>query len=142
MKNYRHSLKDEWKRAKKKTATRVKQVALSTLRRKLDLVFSKWIRKRDALPNGLGRCYTCNRHALLEASHFIPRQHAGTRWDERNVHGACSYCNRWQHGNLYAYGLALMKQYGQATVDELWRSKRKAVKFSRDDLTAMIAKYS
>lgn len=116
--------------------------SLKTLRNKLDLVFSKWIRKRDARPSGLGRCYTCNRFALLEASHFIPRQHAATRWDERNVHGACSYCNRWQHGNLYAYGLELEKQYGQAVVDTLWRSKRQAVKFTHSDLEYLIAKYS
>jgi hypothetical protein len=133
---------NEFKRARKKTRTRVKQVALSTLRKKLDKVFSLWVRKRDANAQGMGRCYTCNRFALLEASHFVPRQHQGTRWDERNVHGACSYCNRWQHGNLYAYGVALAKQYGQVMVDELWSSKRQAVKFTRADLEAMIERIS
>ena len=115
---------------------------LASLRRKLDQVFSRWIRARDALPNGMGRCYTCNRYALLEAGHFVPRQHAATRWDERNVHGQCSYCNRWQHGNLWAYGLALMKQYGMQVVDDLWLSKKVAVKFTRSDINDLIAKYS
>jgi len=142
MKNYRHSLKNEWKRAKKKTGVRVKQVALSTLRRKLDKVFSLWIRRRDADDKGMGRCYTCNRYALLEASHFIPRQHQATRWDEHNVHGACSYCNRWQHGNLAEYYLALVRQYGQRIADGLMELKRTTVKFTRQDLLDLIAKYS
>ena len=115
---------------------------LASLRRKLDQVFSKWIRGRDAPFKGIGPCYTCNRNAVLEAGHFVPRQHAATRWDERNVHGQCNYCNRWLHGNPYAYGLALQKEYGQATVDELWRSKRVAVKFTRSDINDLIAKYS
>src|SRR3990167_4335813 len=128
--------------SKRKGRKRKGLPTLASLRRKLDQVFSKFIRKRDANTSGLGQCYTCNRWAVLEASHFIPRQHAATRWDERNVHGACFYCNRWQHGDLYAYGLALQKQYGQATVDELWRSRRQAVKFHRSDLEALIVKYS
>src|SRR3990172_9406276 len=86
---------------------------LKTLKNKLDKVFSLWIRKRDANEQGIGACYTCNHVTKIEAGLFIPRQHAGTRWDARNVHGQCNYCNRWQHGNLYAYGLALQKQYGQ-----------------------------
>jgi len=125
----------------KKGRGRKKLPSLARLRRKLDQVFSKWIRGRDAPFKGIGPCYTCNRNAVLEAGHFIPRQHAATRWDERNVNGQCSYCNRWQHGNAYAYGIRLAAQYGQAVVDELWASKRQAVKWSRSDLEAMIDKY-
>ena len=116
--------------------------SLQSLRNKLDKIFSLWIRKRDANDQGIGSCYTCNQVTKLEAGHFIPRQHAGSRWDDRNVHGQCNYCNRWQHSNPYAYGKRLALDYGQAVVDELWASKRQAVKWSRTDLEVMIDKYS
>src|SRR3990167_1432031 len=95
--------------------------SLKSLRNRLDKIFSLYIRKRDANDKVIGACYTCGHVSVLEAGHFVPRQHA-TRWDERNVHGQCSYCNRWLHGNLYAYGKRLALDYGQPVVDELWAS--------------------
>lgn len=133
-----HLTGSEFVRAKRKTATRVKQVALSTLRNKLDRVFSEFIRRRDADSNGMGRCFTCNRWALLECSHFIPRQHTSVRWNELNAAGACSYCNRWGHGEQALFLIALEKKYGRPTVDALMELKHITAKFSRDDLNAMI----
>ena len=120
----------------------MKKPSIPTLRRKLDKVFSAWIRGRDAPDNGIDSCFTCHRHAKLEAGHFIRRQHAATRWDERNVHGQCSYCNRWLHGALDDYYAALVREYGQGTVNELMRMKRTTVKYTRADYEEMIARYS
>ena len=128
------------KRARNKR--RVKLKSVRSLRRKLDQVFSKWIRGRDAPHNGIGPCYTCGKQRRLEASHFIPRQHTRTRWNEMNVHGCCAYCNRWLHGNLYEYGRRLAQDYGQATVDSLVAQGRIIWKPSRADLEALIARYS
>lgn len=89
----------------------------------------------------MGRCVTCGQWRKLEAGHFIPRQHLAVRWDERNVHGQCSYENRWQHGAQAEYYLALVRKYGQSVVDELMQAKHRTVKFSRDDLNEMLVKY-
>jgi len=51
-------------------------------------------------------------------------------------------CNHWQHGNQAEYYVALVKQYGQDTVDELMRLKRTTVKFHRTEYEQMLAKYS
>jgi len=118
-----------------------KKRPLSALRRDLDKLFSLFIRRRDALPNGMGRCFTCNRYSLLEAGHFIRRQHVATRWDERNVHGQCAYCNRWQHGAQAEYYVELVKKYGQATVDELMQLKRTPTRFNRDDYEKMLERF-
>ena len=115
--------------------------SLARLTRKLDKVFSVWIRGRDAPHQGIGPCYTCGRMAILECSHFIPRQHRATRWLEINVHGACSFCNRWQHGNLAEYYVRLVRDYGQTAVDDLMALKRTTVKHSRADLEALIERY-
>ena len=119
-----------------------KLASLKSLKRKLDQAFSRYIRERDALPNGMGYCFTCNHYRTLEASHFVPRQHLATRWDERNVHGACAYCNRWLHGNLAEFYLRLVTTYGQPIVDELMALKRITVKYTRSELEDLIKRYS
>ena len=119
-----------------------KKRSLATLKRGLDKVFSLWIRRRDGDTKGYGKCVTCGKHSLLQASHFIPRQHLSVRWDGRNVHGACAHCNCWLHGNLINYTLFMQKTYGQDVVDELMRLKRTTVKFTRDDYERMIKEFS
>ena len=116
--------------------------SLAALRRKLDNVFSRYIRRRDGGSNAIGTCITCNKRALLQAGHFIPRQHRVTRWHPDNVHGQCAYCNCWGHGEQAAYYLALVKKIGQAKVDELMRLKRTTVKHTRQDLEELIRKYT
>ena len=115
---------------------------LASLRRKLDQVFSRWIRARDADENGMGRCITCNRWALLECGHFIPRQYKTTRWNELNAAGQCSYCNRWQHGAQLDFYQALTKKHGYPPINELSILKRVNTRFTRSDLEALVAKYS
>ena len=116
-----------------------KKPSLRRLRNKLDKVFSEFIRRRDAKnEEGYGNCFTCGRWRKLESSHFVPRQHLATRWDPMNVHGACSYCNRWLHGNLAEYWVALVKLYGQGTPEGLLRLKRQTIKLTREHLQSMI----
>jgi 5-methylcytosine-specific restriction endonuclease McrA len=111
--------------------------SLATLKRKLDKVFSLYIRTRDQ-----GKpCITCGKRHELEAGHFIPRQHLATRWDEKNVNGQCSYCNRWLHGNQAEYYLSLVRLYGKPTVDSLMRLKKTTVKLTRADYEKMIERY-
>ena len=119
--------------------------SLSSLKRKLDKAFSRHIRDRDT--SGVGRhagygdCVTCGAYRVLQASHFIPRQYLAVRWDERNVHGACAYCNCWQHGNLINYTLYMQNRYGQDVVEELMRLKRTTVKMTREDYNTLLEKY-
>jgi len=121
----------------------MKKPSIPTLRRKLDRVFSEFIRKRDGNEFGMGRCVTCsNRYAKLECGHFIPRQHTATRWNELNCAGQCAYCNKWQHGAQAEFYVALVRKHGQPTVDELMRLKRTTVKLTRADYEAMIARFS
>ena len=121
---------------------RKKLPSLAKLKRRLDILFSQWIRKRDQRSaDGYGPCVTCGTFSKLQASHFIPRQHLAVRWDERNVHGACAYCNCWQHGNLIAYTLYMQNRYGQDVVDELMRLKRTTVKMTRSDYETLLEKY-
>ena len=128
--------------SRKKGVKKRKLPSLKSLRAKLDQVFSLYIRKRDADENGMGWCITCNRWALLECGHFIPRQHTATRWEPDNVWGQCARDNSWGHGEQAQYYVALCKKLGTARVVALMVLKHKTVHFTRDDLAAMIIKYS
>jgi hypothetical protein len=101
----------------------VRQPSKTTLKRKLDKIFSHWVLKRDANENRMGKCITCGKYAHLEAGHFIPRQHTSLRYEPMNVHGQCSYCNRWLHGAQADYYLAVVKMYGEEKV-QLMMHKR------------------
>ena len=111
------------------------------MRRKLDLVFSLWIRKRDANAEGMGRCISCQDWALLQAGHFIPRQYTAVRWHPLNVNGQCARCNCWLHGNQAEYYVQLVKFHGQETVDKLMELKHTTVNMKRADFEELIAKY-
>ena len=111
--------------------------SMKSLTKKLDLVFSQYIRKRD-----YGKpCISCGRRGPLQAGHWIKRQHRSVRWDEHNCHGQCVRCNLWLHGNDGAYALALVDKYGRGVVDDLMKKKRLVAKFSRINLECLLAHY-
>lgn len=88
------------------------------LKKNLWTIFSKFIRTRD---NGI--CISCgkkNDWKNTDAGHYIPKT-AGLSiyFDERNVNCQCTYCNRFQHGNLSRYAIALRKKYGETILEEL-----------------------
>lgn len=99
-----------------------KTAKLSTLKNKLDKIFSEYIRLRDTDENGYGQCIDCGRSAPydeLDAGHFVGRRHLSTRWDEENVHAQHRYCNRFLNGRQYEYGQALDHKYYEGKADEL-----------------------
>ena len=97
----------------------------ATIQKKLDTIFSKYIRQRDADKNGAITCY-CGAYLPWEdsdASHFVSRQYLYTRYDERNVHASCRKCNRFLEGNKEAYSVLLVKKYGADIFEELDKNK-------------------
>ena len=69
--------------------------SIRALTKKLDALFSKFVRWKDA-ENGLIKCFTCDHRAspkTMQAGHYIPRQYKITRWDEDNVRPQCYSCN-------------------------------------------------
>lgn len=103
--------------------------------KKLDRIFSQYIRKKD-LKNECNRCYTCKKIITYEetdAGHYITRQHMATRFDERNVKPQCRRCNRFQSGCADEFALHLLEDYGADVLAELNQAKWTPTKV--DDLT-------
>lgn len=84
------------RKAKEKPAARKRrQPSLSTMVKKLDKVFSQYIRLRDAMPGGVFRCISCGRTLPIgraDCGHYFSRRHMSTRFDEDNCNAECSYC--------------------------------------------------
>lgn len=123
-----------------KSLPRTKAKPLGKLKKKMDTVFSRWIRSRDG-----GKCFTCKKVGTIEtmqAGHYISRSVLSLRWDERNVHCQCMPCNIWKHGALDVYKLNLQAKYGEGILKELAQKKNVLIRFTASELEEMIKKYS
>lgn len=90
--------------------------------RKLDTVFSLYIRLRDAMPNGYVRCISCGRIKPFEdvdCGHFFSRTHMATRFDEDNCNAECRFCNRMSADHIISYQKNLVNKIGQQRYDRL-----------------------
>jgi len=117
-------------------------VANKQLIKKLDKIFSQYIRLRDS-KDGHFVCCSCGHlkpYSLADAGHFINRRWMATRWDERNVHAQCSSCNRFDEGNLTGYYRFMLEKYGQQTIDIL-ESMKTPYKWTDGELEMLIKDY-
>lgn len=110
------------------------------LKKKLWKVFSEYIRQRDK-----GICISCGKiddWKNTDAGHYIPKT-AGLAvyFDEKNVNAQCTGCNRFRHGNLSQYALALRRKYGETILEELEWKRRLITKISVVDYVRLIDEY-
>lgn len=118
-------------------------MASQSMVRKLDTVFSKFIRLRDS-SGGYFVCCSCRQTKPIEqsdAGHFINRRWMATRWREDNVHAQCRLCNRFNEGDGPAYSMFMIERYGKAHVEYLIALKNEYAGFSDYDLELMIKDY-
>ena len=111
-----------------------KKKTVSQLKKKVDKVFSLWIRKRDK------RCFTCGRPAS-QAGHFQSRRFSATRYDEINVQSQCIKCNIFCYGEQYIFGEKLNLVYGEGTAEKLRKKAQKLHQFTVKELDGIIEKY-
>lgn len=123
---------------------RKKLIKFSALEKKLDTVFSRFIRLRDADEGGTTECVTCQKLFFwkeLDCGHFVKRQHRATRWDERNTAPQCTRCNHFMGGRQDDFAVYIMRKYGSIAFTELMELKYKTVKHSRAELEEKIEHY-
>ena len=121
-----------------------KKPSRKTIVKKLDNVFSQYIRRRFAV-NEIAKCVTCDKqthYKKLQAGHFMSRKHYATRWNETNVQVQCYACNVMRYGEQYKYGLYLEDAYGKGTAEELQHKSREITKFSDIQLIDKINYYN
>jgi 5-methylcytosine-specific restriction endonuclease McrA len=112
--------------------------------KRLDTVFSIFIRTRDSDENGICKCFCCGKIAHykeMDCSHFVNRKHLALRWNEINCQTTCRSCNRFDEGNLPAFALSLQKKYGSDIIEKLLSQKNTTVKFTSFELKVMTDHY-
>jgi len=106
-------------------------------------VASPVLRKLDAVKRGNGdyvKCATCSTTRAwkeFDAGHFVPGKHNILKFDERNVHCQCRYCNSMLHGNMAEYMLFMQQQYGKTEALKIWNMRVLAKKFTREELEGL-----
>lgn len=113
---------------------------LNALKKKLDAVFSVFIRKRDK-----GVCFTCGKKLpwkKQQNGHYVSRGVLILRWDERNCNCQCVGCNIFKNGNMDEYSVRLVRKYGPTILEELNKTKWKIWKITRADYEDLIAHYT
>ena len=117
----------------------------SKIVKKLDAIFSQYIRLKDADHNGNVTCFTCGKveHYKngMQCGHFQSRKHYATRWLELNVAVQCAGCNVFRYGEQFLFSKNLDEKYGGGTAEKLYIKSRETVKFSNDELLDMIKHY-
>jgi hypothetical protein len=111
----------------------------SKLKKKLDEVFSIFIRKRDK-----GKCYTCGLKKdpkQMQCGHFFTRSRMATRWNEINCHCQCVGCNIFKGGNTAEYACRLEKEYGQGIIQKLRKESLKVKQYKTGELEKLIEYY-
>ena len=132
----------------KKTKAKAKPT-VSKLKKKLDIVFSRYIRERDCMATtgdiDYGVCVTCKQTkpiAKLQCGHFQYRTYSNTRYCERNCNAQCIGCNMFKQGEQYLHSLAIEDKYGEGTSDELVKKAKISHKWQIEELENMIKHYS
>ena len=118
-----------------------KKLTRSKIVKKLDAVFSQYIRLSNADKNGYCTCVTCGKKyhwKQIQAGHFMSRKHYSTRWLEDNVKPQCYGCNVMQQGQQYKFS----KYLGNNLAEELYNKSKEVVKFTTDELQDKITYYS
>tara|TARA_R110000751_G_scaffold80893_1_gene163025 strand:+ start:229 stop:618 length:390 start_codon:yes stop_codon:yes gene_type:complete len=123
----------------------MKKKSRKSIVKRLDVVFSLYIRLRYS-SNEITECFTCGKQSHfkrgMQCGHFMSRKHYATRWDATNCQVQCYACNVMRFGEQYKFGLKLEDLFGKGIAEELLIKSRTTVKYSNDDLEAMILYYN
>ena len=121
-----------------------KKLSRGKLVKKLDAIFSRYIRLRHAT-NEIVECFTCGVKAHykdnMQCGHFQSRRFYSTRWDEINCQVQCAGCNVFRFGEQFKFSIHLDQQYGQNTSSRLETKAKEILKISVPELEDMIKKY-
>lgn len=125
----------------KELVKKKKTESSSFLIKKLDKVFSVFIRLQSTDREGYTKCFTCDRVEYwrkIQCGHFQSRRFMSTRFHKRNCRPQCYACNIGLSGNQYIYGVNLDTKFGEGAADEMVRLSREIKKFTPDELKKLI----
>ena len=111
-------------------------MTISKLKKKLDRLFSIYVRTKDADELGMTTCYTCGvkkHYKEMHAGHFQSRRHICTRWHEQNVKVQCPRCNLFNQGEQYKFGIYLDEREGEGPAEQMRTLANGICKMNKQD---------
>lgn len=114
------------------------------LKKRLDIIFSEYIRLRDINEDGYFTCISCGRtlsYSDAECGHYMGREHMTVRFDEKDCNAQCHECNVEKRGNPEGYRRGLIRKYGEEAVLSLESAKYQYNKMLESDYREKIAHY-
>lgn len=117
-----------------------KVIPLPKLLKKAQIVFNRWIVRRDK-DRG---CISCGGQVNQAGHYYSQGHHSALRFSEINTNGQDSRCNLFLHGNLIHYRNGLLSRYTKQDIDLLDSvgTRNPMKKWSRWELEEIIKKYS
>lgn len=112
--------------------------------KRLDTIFSKFIRLRDTNDEGYGKCISSGKFVHYndaDAGHFMSREHMATRWNEKNVHLQSRGDNRFKQGKQFSQALNIDRKYGSGTCEILMVESKRLSKITDFEIEALIKHY-
>lgn len=124
-----------------------KKLTRTKLIKKLDTIFSEYIRRSHADSNGIVKCYTCEKRAYwkgkgMQNGHFISRASRILRWSEDNCRPQCYACNCMRYGQNYIFAMNLNEEFGYDIASELLIKSRETIKQADYELIELIDHYT
>lgn len=143
------------KAIKRRRAKAPKKKGVTALKKHLDIAFGRFVKMRDGHMvdrQWIVPCITCHkefvyrdidgrRYTNIQAGHFMGRALNATRYEEKNVNGQCTYCNKWLAGDQYNHGLEIDKKYGAGTSTALYEQSRSEFKLKAEWLQEKLDYY-
>lgn len=130
--------------ARKSKSPQRKDYTTGKLKKKLDAVFSKYIRNLYCI-DGVVHCYTCGKVgtvSTMQCGHFVPRIYLATRWHEDNCRPQDVGCNVWGNGQLLDFEENLIKEIGKERVEKLKQMRHKTLKLDASWYEEKISTYT
>jgi hypothetical protein len=136
--------KTPMKQKREKPRRKAKRDTVASVRKKINVVFSEYIRRSHADAHGYVRCCSCGLRMHWkdsQAGHYRKRGFGPTCYDERNVHPQCKRCNCFLDGNESAYAAYLVKRYGPDIIVSLYEKSTQPWKWRVTEMREVLQHY-
>ena len=128
----------QWKKKKKRMKEELKTI--SDYIKEAQKWVNRFVRLRDQDKN----CVSCNSPLTgkFDAGHFFSAGgHGSVRFDVRNIHGQCVYCNQYEHGKLFKYHKELLNRIGSEEFNKLEQKSKGVHKWDKEELKNIIKEF-
>lgn len=122
----------------------MKKLSLSQAKKRAWKAYSLYIRLKDADPQGMVTCYTCDKkyhYKKMNAGHGIAGRTNSILFEDKIVRCQCAGCNIWGGGKYSIFTRKLIDELGLNGYDVMITQSRQTKKYTVQELLDIEEKY-